>query len=73
MKLLSFVPKRYAINYVVDQKAKKKVPFHDAVQTGLIDVETGNYVHNKSGETYYLVDAINRGFLKGKIFFSTKL
>ncbi len=52
---------------MVDQQAKKKVPFYDAVQRGLIDAETGNYVHNKSGDTYYLVDAINKGFLKGKM------
>jgi hypothetical protein len=31
----------YAVTYVVDQKEKRKVPFHEAVDKGLIDKDTG--------------------------------
>ncbi len=58
--------KVYAINYVVDQRKKTKVPFYEALQQGLIDEETGNYVNNKTREEVYVVDAILKGFLKGR-------
>lgn len=61
-----FETKTYAINYVVDQKRKRKVPFYEAVQMGLINAATGNYVNNITGERIYVVDAIKKGFLKGR-------
>lgn len=60
------VKKTYAINYVVDQKKKEKVPFYEAVQMGLINAETGEYVNNKTMEKVYVGDAIRKGFLKGR-------
>ena len=56
--------KTYAVNAVVDQKLKKKVPFYEAVSRGLIDRDTGNYVNNVTGEKIYVAEAIRRGFLK---------
>ena len=58
--------KTYAVSAVVDQRMKKKVPFHEAVKRGLIDTRTGNYVHNVTREKIYVADAIRRGFLKAK-------
>ncbi len=58
--------KVYAINYVVDQRKKSKVPFYEALQLGLINEETGNYMNNKTREEVYVVDAIQKGFLKGR-------
>ena len=60
------VSKTYAINYVVDQKKKVKVPFYEAVQMGLINANTGEYVNNKTMEKVYVGDAIKKGFLKGR-------
>ena len=60
------VRKTYAINYVVDQKKKEKVPFYEAVQMGLINAETGEYINNKTMEKVYVGDAIRKGFLKGR-------
>ena len=60
------VTKTYAINYVVDQKKKVKVPFYEAVQMALINAETGEYVNNKTMEKVYVGDAIRKGFLKGR-------
>ena len=60
------VKKTYAINYVVDQKKKEKVPFYEAVQMGLINAETGEYINNKTMEKVYVGDAIKKGFLKGR-------
>lgn len=56
--------KTYAVNAVVDQVNKRKVPFADAVNLGLIDRDTGNYVNNVTGEKVYVTEAIKRGFLK---------
>lgn len=57
----------YAIRAVVDQRLKKRVPFIDAVQRKLVDRETGNYYNNLTGETVHVIEAIRRGFLKGKL------
>lgn len=59
--------KTYAVNSVVDQRLKKKVPFHEAVRKGLIDRETGNYIHNVTRERVYVTEAIRRGFLKAHL------
>ncbi len=61
-----FETKTYAINYVVDQKKKRKVPFYEAVKMGLIDPGSGNFINNLTGEKIYVVDAIKKGFLKGR-------
>ena len=58
--------KTYAVNAVVDQRLRKKIPFQEAVQRGLIDKNTGNYINNVTGEHVYVADAIQRGFLKAK-------
>ena len=64
--------KMYAVSAVVDQSRKKKVPFYEAVCSGLIDKETGNYVNNVTGEKIYVAEAIKRGFLKAREIQDTK-
>ena len=59
-----FITKSYAIRAVVDQREKKRVSFLEAVKMGLIDKETGTYVHNGTGEQVYVADAITKGFIK---------
>lgn len=61
-----FESKTFAVNAVVDQQKKKKVPFYEAVKNGLIDRETGCYINNVTGERIYVAEAIRRGFLKAK-------
>lgn len=63
----TYETKTYAVNAVVDQRLKKKVPFFEAVRRGLIEKDTGNYVNNTTGERIYVVEAIKRGFLKAKV------
>ncbi len=60
------VTKSFAVNFVVDQKKKEKVPFYEAVQRGLINAETGEYLNNKTGEKVQAGKAIRTGFLKGR-------
>ena len=62
-----FTVKTWAVNAVVDQLMKKKVPFYDAVHRGLIDKTTGTYVNNVTNERIYVIDAIRRGFLKATV------
>ncbi|ELU02287.1 hypothetical protein CAPTEDRAFT_213826 [Capitella teleta] len=62
-----YVTKTYAVNSVVDQRLKKKIPFQEAVKRGLIDKDTGNYIHNVTREKVYVTEAIRRGFLKGHV------
>ncbi len=66
------VTKSFAINFVVDQQQKKKIPFYEAVQMGLFNTETGDYVNNTTGEKVFVGDAIRRGFLKGREVEDTK-
>ena len=61
------VTKTYAINGVVDQRLKKKVPFQEAVRKGLIEKDTGCYVNNVTGERLHPTAAIKFGFLKAKL------
>lgn len=62
-----FSVKTYAVNSVVDQRLRKKIPFYEAVRRNLIDRSTGTYINNETGERIYVVDAIRRGFLKAKV------
>ena len=59
--------KTYAVGAVVDQVRKKKVSFAEAVEHGLIDRETGDYINNQTGERVYVVEAIQLGFLKAHV------
>lgn len=59
--------KIYAVNAVVDQRLKKRVPFHEAMDIGLLDAEEGVYVHNVTKERIPITDAIMKGFIKAKI------
>lgn len=51
----------YSVHAVVDQKAKCKVEFHEAVDRGLIDEETGQYVDNITDQRVSVPEAIARG------------
>lgn len=55
------ITKTYSVHAVVDQKEKTKLPFHDAVERGLIDPDTGGYVNNVTGEKLTAEEAIERG------------
>ena len=59
--------KTYAVNAVVDQRRKIKIPFLEAVRRGLIERDTANYVNNVTGERVYVTEAIRRGFLKARL------
>jgi hypothetical protein len=59
--------KTYAVNAVVDQKSKSKVPFSEAIKLGLLDKDTGMYVNNVSGEKVNVSEAIMRGFIKARV------
>ncbi|KAK2171446.1 hypothetical protein NP493_1064g00073 [Ridgeia piscesae] len=64
---LEIEEKTYAVNAVVDQRRKIKIPFLEAVSRGLIDRHTANYVNNVTGERVYVTEAIRRGFLKARL------
>lgn len=46
---------------MVDQKEKAKVSFHEAVSRGLIDPDTGEYIHNMANVRVPVEEAISRG------------
>lgn len=54
----------YCIRAVVDQKNRVSVPFQEAIERGLLDPKTAEYINNKTGEKVFLVDALSKGFLK---------
>ena len=56
--------KTYSVHAVVDQRLKKKLPFHEAVAGGIIDKSTGEYVNNITGEKLSAEEAIDRGIYR---------
>lgn len=59
--VLEEISKTYLVHAVVCQRTKSKLPFHEAVQRGVIDKDSGAYLHNVTGEKFFVVDAINKG------------
>lgn len=64
--------KTYAVHAVIDVKNKSRVGFAEAVENGLIDMDTGAYINNATGESVYIGDAIKKGFLKATVVLDTK-
>ncbi|XP_067948243.1 dystonin-like isoform X2 [Watersipora subatra] len=62
--VLEEVSKSYLVHAVICQKTQSKLPFHKAVESGIIEKDSGTYIHNITGERFFIVDAINRGFVK---------
>ena len=63
--------KTYAVHGVHDTKRNRKVSFVDAVSTGLLDNETGDYVNNVTGERMPVTDAIMKGLIKARVVTDT--
>ncbi|KAL8597481.1 hypothetical protein ACOMHN_047708 [Nucella lapillus] len=61
------VTKTYAVHGVVDQKKKEKVSFNEAVNQGLLDRDSAEYVNNVTGQTVGVQEAIMRGFIKARV------
>ncbi|XP_076436065.1 uncharacterized protein LOC143275670 [Babylonia areolata] len=61
------ITKTYAVHGVVDQKKKAKVSFNEAIASGLLDRDSAEYVHNVSGETVGVQEAIMKGFIKARV------
>lgn len=59
--------KTYAVHGVVDQQRKTKVTFNEAIKTGLLDKNTGEYLDNVTGKKYGVQEAIMKGFLKARL------
>ena len=59
--VLEEVSKTYLVHAVVCQQTKSTLPFHEAVQKGIIEKESGAYMDNVTGERMFVVDAINKG------------
>lgn len=57
----------YAVRAVADRRLQKMVTFQDAVQTGIIDRDTGAYRDTITGQKMYIGDAIMRGYLKARV------
>ena len=55
------ISKTYSVHAVVDQREKAKIPFHEAVERGLIDSDTCEYIHNMEGTRVPVEEAISRG------------
>ncbi|KAL8625600.1 hypothetical protein ACOMHN_014688 [Nucella lapillus] len=58
--------KTYAVHGVVNQRTKQKVSFSDAVRLGLLNKDTGVYLHNVTQERFPAQEAIMRGFVKAR-------
>ncbi|XP_067932421.1 serine-rich adhesin for platelets-like isoform X2 [Watersipora subatra] len=61
------ITKTYSVHAVVDQQERARVAFHEAVSRGLIDPDTGEYVHNVTNARVSVEEAISRGFIKATL------
>ncbi|XP_061194127.1 uncharacterized protein LOC133202340 isoform X2 [Saccostrea echinata] len=61
----------YAVHGVLDQKTNQKVSFADALNLGLLNKESGEYVNNVTKERLPVQDAIMKGFIKARIVTDT--
>ncbi|XP_062597680.1 uncharacterized protein LOC134259100 isoform X1 [Saccostrea cucullata] len=61
----------YAVHGVLDQKTNEKVSFADALNKGLLNKESGEYVNNVTNERLPVQDAIMKGFIKARIVTDT--
>ncbi|ESO92871.1 hypothetical protein LOTGIDRAFT_232953 [Lottia gigantea] len=59
--------KTYAVNGVIDQKNKQKVPFAEAIKIGILDKDTGEYTNNATKEKVHVTEAIVRGYIKARV------
>ena len=59
--------KTYAVHSVVDVKNRKRVPYNDALQLGLIDEPTGSFVNSSTGSLVDVGEAIKKGFIKATV------
>lgn len=66
------ITKTYSVHAVVDQKERAKIAFHEAVTRGLIDSDTGEYIHNVSNIRVPVEEAINRGELTWFVYKTRK-
>lgn len=61
----------YAVHGVLDKKTNQKVSFADALSSGILDKESGEYVNNVTMERLPVQDAIMKGFIKARIVTDT--
>ncbi|XP_050389840.2 dystonin isoform X2 [Patella vulgata] len=59
--------KTYAVNAVVDQKQHRKIPFAEAINSGILNRNTGEYTNNITNEKVHVTEAIVRGFIKARV------
>ncbi|KAK3096123.1 hypothetical protein FSP39_023476 [Pinctada imbricata] len=63
--------KTYSVHGVMDLKQKKKVPFSEAQDRGLLDGETGEFLNTATNERIPITDAIIKGFIKARVVTDT--
>lgn len=61
----------YAVHGVLDKKTNQKVSFADALSSGILDKESGEYVDNVTKDRLPVQDAIMKGFIKARIVTDT--
>ena len=59
--------KTFAISSVLDRKAKKRRPFHEALEQGLVLKDEGVYVDTLTGEKVFIVDAMKKQYIRAKV------
>lgn len=63
------ITQTYSVHAVVDQREKSKLAFHEAVSRGVIDPDTGEYIHNITGVRVPVKEAIAKGILCSAVSF----
>lgn len=61
------ISRTYSVHSVVDVLNSQTMSFADAIDKGLLDKDSGNFLNNKTGETVFVSEAIKRGFIKARI------
>ena len=57
------ITQTFSVTGVLDHSQGKTVSFHEAVECGLLDGNTGTYCNNVTGERMFLGDAITEGLI----------
>ncbi|KAK2155416.1 hypothetical protein LSH36_241g06023 [Paralvinella palmiformis] len=57
----------FAVYSAIDQKSGRRLPFHEACQSGIISKEDGEYLDTKTNKRYSVIEAAKNGWIKVRV------
>jgi hypothetical protein len=61
------IERTFAIYGVMDRDAKRRIPFKDAVDKGIIDQDAGLYYDSETKENINITEAMGKGWVKARV------